>query len=222
MLPRKLSGRFRRKFFPSEQELMLRKWWVDVGDHEDLRFDYDLNAESVVIDLGGYTGDFASDLFSRYLCRIYVFEPVSLFADKLRERFLKNNRIEVIQYGLGGSSRKEKINICADGSSIYRDSSNFEEIEIVDIKDWLAEKSIERVDLIKINIEGSEYELLESLIRSKEIAMIENIQVQFHNVADDSLLRMENIQRELKKTHEPTYQYKFVWENWKLKNNIID
>ena len=28
--------------------------------------------------------------------------------------------------------------------------------------------------------------------------------------------RMEKIQKELAKTHQLTYQYDFVWENWKL------
>lgn len=222
MFLNKLAGILRRKYFPTEHELMLRKWWTDVGDHEELRFNYDLNGESVVIDLGGYTGDFASDLFSRYRCYIYVFEPVNFFANQIQERFRKNSKIEVLQYGLGGSSRKETISICADGSSVYRKSSDCEEIKIVDIKDWLADKKIDSVDLIKINIEGSEYELLENLIGNDEIRIMKNIQVQFHNIADNSLSRMENIQKGLRRTHEPTYQYKFVWENWKLKNNIID
>ena len=45
----------------------------------------------------------------------------------------------------------------------------------------------------------------------------ENIQVQFHNIAVESARRMERIQKAMEITHQPTYQYKFVWENWVLK-----
>ena len=52
---------------------------------------------------------------------------------------------------------------------------------------------------------------------TSERADVENIQVQFHNLSEDSRLKMEHIQQGLGKTHIPTYQYDFVWENWKLK-----
>ena len=47
--------------------------------------------------------------------------------------------------------------------------------------------------------------------------MIANIQVQFHDFVLDAESRMKSIQADLRKTHELTYQYDFVWENWKLK-----
>jgi len=59
-----------------------------------------------------------------------------------------------------------------------------------------------------------EYELLEKLIETGLIGIFENVQVQFHDVAPDSHSRMERIQKALGKTHTPTYQYEFVWENW--------
>jgi hypothetical protein len=40
--------------------------------------EYDLNADSVCIDIGGYEGQWASDIFGRYGCTIHVFEPVPL------------------------------------------------------------------------------------------------------------------------------------------------
>lgn len=216
MILKKITNRLRSKFFPSKHDLMLRKWWSDGGDYK-LRFNYDLNESSLVIDLGGYQGQWTSDLFSRYRCQVFVFEPISTFAERIKERFNKNSQIEVFQYGLGGSTRTETIHICADGSSIFRKSSDFEKVKIVDIKDWFNEKRIIRIDLIKINIEGGEYELLERLIKTSLVEKIKNIQIQFHNISDNSNSRMEQIQKCLKRTHRPTYQYKFIWENWTYK-----
>lgn len=201
--------------FPSEHQQMVNKWYADGGDYE-LRFDYDLDDESVVLDVGGYQGQWASDLFSRYRCRIYVFEPVSMFAEQIQKRFKKNDQIEVFPFGLGGFSRSELIHISASGSSIFGTSAHCEQIKIVDIKDWINEKSIDKIALIKINIEGGEYELLDRLIETGLIKIIDNLQVQFHNISRDSREQMKRIQKELQKTHKPTYQYEFVWENWVL------
>ncbi len=204
---------------PSEHQLMLNKWWADGGDYE-LRFNYDLGEDSVVIDLGGYEGQWASDLFARYRCPIYIFEPISSFANRIRERFQKNDKIQVFPYGLGSSSRVETIHISADGSSIFGKSESKEEIELIDVKDWIEKNLINHrhIDLMKINIEGGEYELLDRLIETGLISFIDNVQVQFHDISTESEFRMERIQTGLMKTHEPTYQYKFVWDNWKRKN----
>lgn len=210
---KKVISLIKRKYFPSQHRLMVIKWYVDGGDYE-LRFNYNLNSESVVLDLGGYQGQWASDLFSRYKCNIFVFEPVGTFAERIRTRFRNNDQIEVFDFGLGGSSRTESIHISAEGSSVFGTSANTEQIEIIDAKVWIAEHKFTKIDLVKINIEGGEYELLDRLIESDIIKQIDNIQVQFHNISQTSRSEMQRIQRELRKTHKPTYQYEFVWENW--------
>jgi len=46
------------------------------------------------------------------------------------------------------------------------------------------------------------------------LPLVVNLQVQFHEIAPDSHARMEKIRETLRRTHRPTYQYEFVWENW--------
>jgi FkbM family methyltransferase len=197
----------------SDHQLMVTKWCSDGGDYK-LRFNYELNEESVILDLGGYQGQWASDLFSRYRCNIFIFEPVIDFSDQIKERFVNNNQIKVLPFGLGKFSRSEIIHLSADGSSTFGKSTNREKIEIVDVKDWIDTRKIGEIALIKINIEGGEYELLDRLIETELIKNIENIQVQFHNISKDSRSQMKRIQKALSHTHMPTYQYEFVWENW--------
>lgn len=211
---KRLTNKLRHKFFPSKLELMLDKWCQDDGEKK-LRLNYDLNEESLVLDLGGYEGQWASDIFSKYLSSVIVFEPIHSFAEGVRERFKLNNKIEVCEYGLGSSSRKELIHVSADGSSTFGKSLDTESIQIIDVQDWIERRGISKIDLIKINIEGGEYEFLEKLLDSYLIDMVKNIQVQFHNISDDSRSRMEEIQKRLIKTHKLTYQYDFIWENWK-------
>jgi len=71
---------------------------------------------------------------------------------------------------------------------------------------------------MKINIEGSEYDLLEHLLETNYVKIIKNIQVQFHDFVPNAEKRMKRIQEKLQKTHYLTYQYPFVWENWRIKN----
>jgi FkbM family methyltransferase len=191
-------------------------WFKDNGDRT-LRLEYDLSDSSIVLDLGGYEGQWASDIFSMYCCCIHVFEPVEGFASKIEKRFAKNSKILVHRYGLSNLNKKSQIFIDGDSSSTFKSDNDSEEINLVKAIDFIKEHHIHSVDLMKINIEGGEYDLLEHLLNNGLIENITNIQVQFHDFVPNAENRMIKIQQELEKTHFLTYQYSFVWENWKRK-----
>ncbi len=210
---RKIITRLRVSLFPTEYDKEVKRWWSDGGD-ERFRYDYDLNSDSLVIDLGGYKGQWASDIYARYNCRILVFEPVKLFASKIEERFRKNPKVEVFCLALGKNRRQEIITLNDNGSSVYGDASVKETIRFEDVEEFFNLHNIKSIDLMKINIEGGEYELFPRLLEKGLVKRIKHIQIQFHHIAEDSEARMGKICTELSKTHSPTYQYKFVWENW--------
>ena len=54
-----------RTLYLSPQERRLLPWLAVEGD-ATLRVDYDLDQDSLVFDLGGFTGQWASDIFGRY------------------------------------------------------------------------------------------------------------------------------------------------------------
>lgn len=209
----RIFTKLRLSFFPTEMEKEVKRWYAEDID-ERLRYEYDLNSESLVLDLGGYKGQFASDIYARYNCRVLVFEPVNAFAEKIEERFKRNSKIEVFHFALGSKARQEVISLQAEGSSLYRNSPNKTAIDFLDINEFFILNNIQHVDLIKINIEGGEYELLPRLFETGLISKIKHIQVQFHDLDSTSEAYMIEICSILSKTHSPTYQYKFVWENW--------
>lgn len=202
------------------QRVRCIKWFEDNGD-ETLRVDYELTDQSVVFDLGGYVGDFASKIFDRYVCTVYVFEPVPYYYNLIKNRFLNNKKVKIICAGLADATRVENIYLENDKTSLYGKSGAEKiEIKLISTSDFFKEHDIPFIDLVKINIEGGEYALLEHLIESGDITKIKNIQVQFHDfVIDNAELRMNAIQKKLALTHKLTYQYPFVWENWELKNS---
>ena len=198
------------------QAEILAAWFRDEGD-KTLRVDYELSEDSVVLDLGGYEGQWTSDIFARYCCLIHVFEPVQDYAKQIEKRFAKNRRIVVHQYGLASENCKVNISLDRDGSSTFKSGAKTTEGSLVKAIDFLRDNELSKIDLVKINIEGGEYELLEHLIDTKFVTNIRNIQVQFHDFVPDAEERMVRIQKELEKTHSLTYQYRFVWENWRIK-----
>src|SRR4029079_7561427 len=127
--------------------------------------------------LGGYEGQWTSDLFARYTPHVHVFEPVPTFAARIEERFRRNRKITVYRYGLGARSEKLELVIAADSSSAYRPDRTGGPaesclIELVRAADFFANHEVDRVDLMKINIEGGEYDLLEHLIETGLVARI--------------------------------------------------
>jgi FkbM family methyltransferase len=209
-----LTEALHRRRRKRDYRAMVKKWYADGGD-DRFRFDYPLDERSFVLDLGGYEGQWASDLYARYRCRIAVFEPVARFARQIEARFRDNGDITVFQCGLGASSRTETIYLKGASSSTTKRQSVSEQIEIVDVLQWFEDHDVQRVQLMKVNIEGGEYELLERLIATGLIGRIDDLQVQFHNFVPDAAARMEQLQNALRATHWPTYQYRFVWENWR-------
>ena len=194
------------------------KWYRDKGD-DNLRLKYNLNKDSVVFDIGGYIGDFSEKIFNKFGCNIYLFEPSSSFYKKCLERFKDNKNIFCFNYGLGNLNGDFVLSNDNEASSIKRKISNNEgeTIKIKKISDIIVEQRINKIDLMKINIEGGEYELLSYLINENLISKINNIQVQFHNFIPNAEKKREDIINLLKKTHKNDWSYYFVWENWSLK-----
>ena len=205
----------------SEQNKQI--WYKQNGD-KTLRVEYNLSPDSVVYDVGGYEGDWAAEIAARYACAVYVFEPVALFVEQLKKRFRKNERIHILPYGLDGKDGEMMISALAEASSVFRDEDNHnhkaaqkEKISIRAINAVMTELGTKHIDLIKINIEGGEYGLLECLLDNDLIGSIDNLQIQFHDFVPDAEKRMNAIKARLGLTHELTYEYIFVWENWKKK-----
>lgn len=196
----------------------LNKWFRDKGDIYN-KITYDLTPESVVFDIGGYEGQWASDIYSKYNCTVYVFEPVSSFFHFMKNRFKKNKKIIPINYALGKKAENKYINVFNENSSTIKDykqnSSKVEKIKFITFQQFYKRYKLDRIDLISINIEGGEYDLLDSIIQSKLISKIENIQVQFHRFVENHRALRNKLHRQLRKTHILTYNYPFVWESWK-------
>lgn len=203
-------------YIPFNQE-EFHRWINDSGDYT-LRLNYDLTPSSVVIDAGGYLGQWAEDISRRYESIIFVLEPLSSLYENLENRFSQNPKVIPCNFAIGNKNCEMNISVDTDSSSLFNsEASVTETIQCVDVKDFLKDKNIKTVDLFKINIEGGEYDLLERLIELNLLTTVKNFQIQFHRFIPECDTRRKRIQDALSETHEQTWNYEWIWENWKLK-----
>ena len=212
----KINKKIRKLLLPTEHQRTLARWRKDDLDNSK-RYRYDLNSESMVFDLGGYRGEWSYGIYDLYKCDIMVFEPIKSFYSSILDNIEGRIGIQAFEFGLSNKNEISPISLCDDSSSLFLDSGEMIDIQLCDIADFLEKKKIEKIDLMKINIEGGEYDLLERLLEIDFVRNISNLQIQFHELDDQSEIRMKKIQEGLSETHIITYQYKFVWENWQLK-----
>lgn len=196
-------------------EKRARPWFED-PNHQALRSEYPLDADSLILDVGGYEGSWTSEMFSRYLCKVEIFEPVEQFAEALTHRFARNPAVTVHAFGLGPRDETTTIHIAGDASSTLASSVNApsEPAVIRDIAGYFTERGFGRIDLIKVNIEGAEYGLLDRLLDCGLVGRIRYLQVQFHEHVPDAVARRDEIRKRLSATHSLMWDYPFVWESW--------
>lgn len=139
-----------------------------------------LNENSIVLDLGANVGKITQCLLDLYNCNIYCYEPNNYAFEILKNRFRENKKVIIfnkavgkddgknylyyhhlhdenpVKYSTGSSLLKEKNNINSD---------NYKLTEIISINNIL--NQFENIDLIKIDIEGYEYEILPFIIKNK-------------------------------------------------------
>lgn len=74
--------------------------WFWINGDKTLRLNYPINEKSIVFDLGGYKGVWASNIFNKYGAEIWIFEPVQKFYNDIRIKFFNNDKIKLFNIGL--------------------------------------------------------------------------------------------------------------------------
>lgn len=116
-----------------------------------------------IIDGGGYIGDSALAFCDYAPSKIYSFEPVDFLYNKLSETIALNGVSEIIEpvkLGLSDSEKEVKIFGIDSGASLHTSSKdNFQNIKTTTVDKFVSEKNID-VGLIKLDVEGSELEVI--------------------------------------------------------------
>jgi FkbM family methyltransferase len=183
---------------------------------------HNLTQQSLVLDVGSYTGEWTREIYARYQPRILAFEPVTQFYLEMKSAFADQPKVSVYNFGLSDSNRKASMDVCGMGSSEFSSGKGWQTVE-VEIRDVLAvfqELQIEAVDVLKINIEGGEFPLLERMLECNLLARCNKIMVQFHKYVlptRQAIRWREKLVTEIERTHAPIFSFPFLWEGWLLR-----
>lgn len=195
----------------------LFKYWVDKffadGGDDKILYNFNLDQDSIVFDLGAYEGEFYSKIIDKYNCFIHAFEPVKEFYLNCPKT---SDKIKLNNFALGNENTNFEISLLGNCSSSFMDGKK-EVCKKIKFIDYLKNNNIDDIDLMKINIEGGEYELLEEIISQNYQNKIRNILIQFHNLSEDPIKRREKIIKKLSETHQLKFSYDFVWECFQIK-----
>ena len=143
-------------------------------------YNLNLNKNSVVLDFGANIGDITQCLIDLYDCKIYCFEPNNYAFKVLKQRFKTNKKVSVFNKAVGKKDCKDYLYYhhshdenpvkSSISSSLFKEKENvdtdkYQLTEIISINSIL--KQFKNIDLIKIDIEGSEYKILPHIIKNK-------------------------------------------------------
>jgi FkbM family methyltransferase len=146
-----------------------------------------LGSDSVVVDLGANVGAFAGDVIERFGCRVWAVEAVPELAERLRGRA----GIVVEHAAMGGREGHADLETFAGRyASAVLDaptpSLGRVRVPATTLEALLARHGLERVDLLKVDIEGSELEMF-AATSDRTLTSCIQMTVEFHGFMDPSL-----------------------------------
>lgn len=179
----------------------LNTWYAE--NLEYLRYEYDLEPEDTCIDVGAFEGDWGRRMQQKYGCHIIAVEPGPEIA-AFTTGYVINK---------AAATHEGVINMGGDrfARSIFESGHD---VSCFDINTLLQGP----IAVLKLNVEGSEYELLDHIISAGLHKNILHIQVQFHQIEGVPYeMWYEQIAKQLSQTHELSWRWPYCWENWRLK-----
>ena len=196
----------------TDKHFWLSSFFRSGGDDKFL-FDFDLSSNSTVFDIGSYDGDYFQILYNKYFCTIHAFEPVTSFYEKSLSSI--PNKVLVNNYALGSNSEEFTIYLAGNASSAFSENGQKVTCKKASFISYVEKNNLTEIDLLKVNCEGGEYELLETIIENNWLPKIKNIIIQFHILPGIPIERRQAIVDKIGETHTPTFSFPFVWEGWR-------
>lgn len=184
---------------------------------ESQRYCYDLKPGDIVIDAGCYAGDFAHEINQRYGARVFCLEPIREFYENCVQRFKERPDITVHPLALYGETTAVSLRISNNSSGIRSTGTERQLCRAVTLNHFMTTRGIDRVGLLKLNIESAEFETLERAIEDRMLPYIDRLQIQWHAIPDFDA-RYHRIHDELLNTHEHTWgENPLLWESWTIR-----
>ncbi len=141
-----------------------------------------LSPDSTILDLGANRGVFSHGMISKYQCHAFAVEPLS----GLRADVPYSPKLTLLPFAVGGRNGRMRLHVfgsrCA--SLLHQKEHEImiseEDVELLDLRSLLERLGTDRVDLMKVDIEGAEIEMFDSA-SDVDLSKCVQITVEFHD-----------------------------------------
>jgi len=160
-----------------------------------------LNNLETVLDLGANNGLFIEKILRNGAKKVYGFEPSPNALCNLMHKYRDNNKVSIVNKAVNDSTGRLTFYYHPENSTISAFDKNHIsphlpeheiiacEVETIRLDEYCASQNINSIDLIKIDVEGAEYMILQSL--NKDFySKVKNLLIEIHENIDD---RVENL-----------------------------
>lgn len=191
----------------------IKKLWKN-NNGENLRIPKNLKDKSVIFELGFHDGSFVHDVYKFNSNNIIInaYEPNACYFNnfKLEKKGLNKYNYALSDFEGNGILSNED----AGSSIVYKNGIG----SLIYVKDIYSEISnYDQINVLNMNIEGSEYDCILHLYNKNFLRKIKIIYVQFHlknkNKDINKLILIKNL---LKETHRIEWHYENYWTKYIL------
>ena len=192
-------------------------------DVDFLREEHAIDKDSIFYVIGGHEGIISDKMIKKYDCHVNLFEPCSDWAEYLSGKYHKNPKVKIFKFGFAKETGAYKLYIhgnkygfAGDGSNIYVPSDQYEAVQMMKFSEFITYFNVQKIDLVNINCEGSEYEIINDLYENDMLCIFGSIQVQFHNI-EGYKEKLDIAREQLAETHTLKMGCCEGFEYWLLK-----
>lgn len=157
----------------------------------------------IIIDLGACIGYFIKKYCEKLDNIIYAFEPLEKNYNFLKQNYNLDN-VKLYNYAVAGFEgkanlyQKKEIGFGEKASSIYKDKKNvcedkYTTVPCIKLSKFLDSRNIRFIDILKVDTEGTEYDIFEDLLENNMINRINTIIYEGHENKVPSIFEKSRI-----------------------------
>ena len=162
--------------------------------------DLNLKNLNICFDIGSNVGLFTKYLKLNNCNKIFCFEPNKTAFNSLQKNLNVESEVEL--FNLAVSYNNESLRLYIDNnnsliSSAHDIKNNYYDVETITLKDIFERNKIQKVDFVKIDIEGMEFDLIENL-EDSIFQKIDKFLIEYHDFYfTDGSQKLEKLKNKL-------------------------
>lgn len=133
----------------------------------------------IVVDIGSCVGAFTRIVANKKPEKVYCLEPDTRFIPTLKLNTKNYPNVEIVEKGIGDVDGKKQINGLYNPGNIYI-HNNLQEIDSIKFDSFVNEYKIKKIDFLKVDCEGGEYDIFNNENYDWIKANVKKIAIEVH------------------------------------------